>query len=314
MITEKIILSLLGRVLLSIEMVVSQFIWNIDINQGIFSRSDYLVWTMFNGNINKIWVYQKDYLPFIAMLTGVIAGFQILLNKKTRLEDAVQNISIAIILMISGTYIIRYTLKFLYYAILSSSPYLSNLSYYFSDSFVINQLTNNLGANNSYVLVFFSSIYTVSGIELGIFLMLRIGILIGSYFFLPVLSFAIVTKRGKEVVLKIWLLFIETATMPLLFIPFLYIYMNLLNNSFAQLGILIFIVTLPGLFSFGLYKTASFDYSSIPYVVQVFSPQSTMGYFNESPKLISKVYQEKEMSKMNAFPETNIERLLRGND
>lgn len=314
MISANFLLSLLGKILLTIELGVSQFIWRININQGIFSKSDYLIWSMFNNNIFKIEVAENLYLPYIAMIAGLITAFQLLVGRHTKILDSIQQLSIAAILTLSGIFIIRYVLELAYYSVLISNPYLNNLTYYFSDSFVVNQIGSNVGSSNSYALIFFYSIFTISGIELGLFLMLRLGILIASYFFLPLISFLIISQRGRALIIKLWLLFFETALLPLILIPLFYIYINLVNDIFAQLGILIFITTIPGIFSFGIYRTASIDYNSLPFIAEMFSARSTIQNSGDFPKFVSETYRNREKNKINEFPETNIERLLGGND
>ncbi|MGP6206777.1 hypothetical protein ACNF42_01905 [Cuniculiplasma sp. SKW3] len=314
MITAKFILSLLSKILLAIELGVSQFIWKIDINQGIFSKSDYLIWSIFSNKVFRIEAVENLYLPYIAMITGLITALQLLMSKTIKILDKIQQLSVAGILTICGIYIIRYVLELVYYSVLISTPYLNNLTYYFSDLFVVNQIKDNVGSSNSYALIFFSSIYTISGIELGLFLMLRIGVLIASYFFLPLFSFLVISQRGRGFIIKLWLLFFETALLPLMLIPLFYIYINLVNDIFAQLGILIFITAIPGIFSFGIYRTASIDYNSLPFIAETFSTKSTIQNFSDFPKLVSETHKNREKNIMNDFPETNLERLLGGND
>ena len=312
MISEKFITSIIAKIILTVELSLSQFIWKIDINQGILSRNDYIVWSMFNHNIMNIYVYERIYFPYLAMIAAAIAGIQIITDKNANISSFLQRISLAVLLTILGTYFIRYSMEIIYLLVSTLNVYMKNLPYYFSDSYMVSQMTNNLEASNSYALIFFSAIYTVSGIELGIFLMLRLGILIAFSFFLPFFSFSLVFQKGREIMLKLWLLFIETSLFPLMIIPLLYIYINLSHDSFAQLGILIFVVATPALFSMGIYRTASSTFSSVPYIVQAFSPETAITYAGDLPGKSMSEMERREMSLSASYPEANIERFLGG--
>jgi len=311
MITQSFIIGLLGKIILTIELSSAQFLWNIAINQGMVSSKDYLFWMMFNGKILSINKYEIDAFPIIGSLMGAASGIALIRDRNNRAGQILYEMALSIVIMLLAGYFIRMFNSALYIAVKDFKQYNPDLSYYFSDMYIINTVAKFNNSNNGIALLFFSSIYTISGLETSLFLMLRIGILISFYFFLPVSSFLIVFHNGREILFKLWILYLETSSFPVIAIPVLYIYINLSAYPFAQLGMLIFLTVIPALFTMGIYRTAISNFSSIPFLISLFGTENTFGKLKNIPVEIQKRNEKENRDRIETFPETNLERYLR---
>jgi hypothetical protein len=310
------IIGFLSKFILSIELFLTQFLWSIAIKQGLENPDSYLVWKSFDSNLGNLENKIYSLSPILITIAMAYSGLSLVSGKESNKREILGNASFGIFVMAISTMAMRYILVISYLgsgAILSMS---TQWSYYFSDLYVINNIPTS--GESTYSLLFFSGIYTLGGISVTLALMLREGIIITLYIFMPVLSFLSFSGKGRELLIKIWIVFLQSALMPIPVLFMIYIYINLNGFYFQQLGMIILISVFPALFPYGVYRAAGAKFSSLPYLIEMGSHGFKNGINGVSWNINQTIGSYRNPISQ-AYPEGDISRVLQdinlgGND
>ena len=301
------IISALGKALLSMELFLSQFLWSMAIDQGLKNPQSYLIWHLFNGNLRKLENDLFDLVPVLISISLAYSGIAILMGLEKENKHILENASVGLFLLAFSVYVMKFTLIVSLSAsdgILSMS---SGWSYYFSDVYVLSSMGPS--GNQAYSEIFFSSIYTIGAIGITLSLMLREGILIMLFLFLPLLSVLSFNVKGRGILIKLWIVFLEAAFLPLPILIMIYVYINLSGDFFQQLGIIILISSFPAFLSYGSYRIAGTRFSSLPFLIEFERKNMTSALsLNTGPLSVPLQNTMKQLK--NTFPEGEMGRLV----
>ncbi len=260
------IITALGKAFLSMELFLTQFLWKMAIGEGLENSNSYLVWRLFNGNISRLESSLFNLVPILMTISLAYSGIAILTGLEKEKRHILENSAVGLFLLSFSVYVMKLSLivsLFAAHGILSMS---SGWSYYFSDAYVLSSMGPS--GNQAYSEIFFSSIYTISAIGITMSLMLREGILIMLFLLLPLLSVLSFSARGRGILIKLWIVFLEAAFLPVPILLMLYVYINLTGNFFQQMGIIILISAFPAFLSYGSYRIAGSRFSAMPFLME----------------------------------------------
>ncbi|OWP54270.1 MAG: hypothetical protein B2I18_03010 [Cuniculiplasma sp. C_DKE] len=248
------ILSPLGALILSIELLISSSLWKIAIDDGLKSTYDFDFWKTFNINIQAFHSDLFAMIPYLLFFSAIYSSFYLISSKNGKAQEILLKFSESILFFALSIVLINSfstgTME-VSKLILSQS---TKWSYYFSISYMIGNICSFFSSKSSVLEIVFDGIYLTSAMSMLSFLMLRLAILITLYIFLPFLSLLTGINALRKFIIKLWLLYIQLLVSPIIILILIYFYLNFSGYFFIQLGFLSLLSILPYSFIYTSYR------------------------------------------------------------
>lgn len=308
------ILSPLGTLILSLELLISSSLWKIAIHDGLESTYDFEFWKAFNLNIQAFRSDLFVMIPYLLLFSAIYSSFYLISSKNGKSQEILLKFSeSAIFFVISMILINSFSIGTMDVSklILSQS---TKWSYYFSISYMLGNVSSFFSSKSSILEIVFDGIYLTAAMSMLSFLMLRVAILITLYIFLPFLSLLTGIDALRKFVVKLWLLYVQLLVSPLIILLLIYFYFNFSGYFFIQLGFLSLLSILPYSFiytSYRLNQSNSGLFSNF-FLLSGYGLLSTA--FDKGIRLEKQRHEERVRNLKSQNPELNQPQFFRIND
>ena len=248
------ILSPLGALILSMELLVSSSLWKLAINDGLRQYYDYEFWKTFNMNVSSFHTELFMIIPYLLVFSAIYSSVYLIISKNGRVTEILFKFSESVLVFVFSTLFINA----LSIGTMDMSrimfSFSTNWPYYFSISYMISHISLFFSSKSSILEIVFDGIYLTSAISIMGFLMLRVAILIVLYITLPFVSLLTGIEAFRKLILKLWVLYIQLLLSPILILLIIYFYINYTGFFFIQLGFLSLLSILPYSFIYTSYR------------------------------------------------------------